>query len=174
MIAWVLSGLFLSSAVGKLVDLPGFRLTVRELLLPAPRQVAHATAFAVLSLELVVVVLFLTGSRPLGTVAAGCTILLAGMFGAAFFLARRLPEAVPCRCFGAFGWSKISYHTVVTSALLIVVAVGWLASAPGPLATLSAAPARFSAVVPGLVILILQRAHRVLYRAHRVGRGHSW
>lgn len=156
MIAFLLSAVFLTAATAKLDDLWAFRLTVRELLPAAPRTLTQALAVAVIAAEMLVAALFIAGSRSLGITAAAGTCALAVVFAAAYFLSRRVPHGVPCRCFGAFGLTKLSIRTVVLAVILISAAAVWVRSR-GDLATFAGYAVRLLALVPALAILLVNR-----------------
>jgi Methylamine utilisation protein MauE len=156
MIALLLSAVFLAAVTAKLLDLWAFRLTVRELIPFVSRMLAHVLAVAVIVAELLVAVLFIAGSRPLGVAAAAGTCALAMAFVAAFILSRRAPRPVPCRCFGLFGGAVLSARTVMTAGILIAAAAVWTESS-GNLATFSSYSFRLLALVPALLILVTSR-----------------
>lgn len=156
MIALLLSAVFLAAACAKLRDLWAFLLTVRELIPFAPRMLTHVFAVAVVAAELIVAVLFIAGSRPLGVAAAVGTCVLAVTFAVAFLLSRRAPHAVHCRCFGLLGGTKLSPRTVAISGILVAAAAVWTQSS-GSLATFSGDSFRLLALVPALLILVISR-----------------
>ena len=154
--ALFLSGTFLSAATAKLHGSWGLRLTVRELLPSLPRTFVQGIAFAVIGIELLVALSFISGPRPLGMAGSVGACLLTASFTAAFILSRRLPHGVRCNCFGRIGPSTLSGHTLAISATLAASAVGWVL-VHGQLATFAAYQLRLAAVLPSIAILIVHR-----------------
>ncbi len=89
-----------------------------------PSILERPIAAAVLALEILVSVSFLTGWALSASVPAASVLLLA--FAAAVGINLRRGRVVPCGCFGAVG-ERISPHTLARIGLLLVAGIGLVA-----------------------------------------------
>ncbi len=127
----VLAGVFLTAAIGKLLDLPGSRRALAQFGVP-PRAASLGGTLLPLAELVIAVALVLQPSAQWGGLAA-LVLMLAFMGGIANVLARgRRPD---CNCFGALHSAAAGPRTLARNAALAVVAGFVALRGPGPSVT---------------------------------------
>jgi uncharacterized membrane protein YphA (DoxX/SURF4 family) len=115
-----LAGLFIWAGASKLVDLPAFRRTIRELG-AGSGPAATRSALAVPVMELAGATLLVPiGTRSLGAFIVGSLLVT---FTAVLAVNVRRGNAVPCNCFGVGDTTPISRWTLARNGWLFTVAL---------------------------------------------------
>jgi uncharacterized membrane protein YphA (DoxX/SURF4 family) len=112
--------LLLTSALGKLRDLPGFTAGVADYRL-LPTWAVRPVALALPALELVLA-LALLGGLALPLAGAGTALLVAGFSGAVALNLRR-GRRIACHCHGLAGSRPIGWGLVARNGLLLGLAL---------------------------------------------------
>lgn len=116
---------FLFSALGKLGDPRGFVHGVVEYqVLPKPLAVTYGVVL--IPIEGFVSAALLSNRFVLQGVAVAAFLLCSFLIGVGINVRRR--RDVSCHCFGSIGTERISMHSIVRICLLMVRAIGALAS----------------------------------------------
>ena len=122
-IRFLLASVFLAGAIGKLRSPRTFAATNREVLTlisgRQSRKLAAASAAVVISYELILSLVLLTGHAPLA--AATATIMLLVVFAGVGVIADRRQAAIDCHCFGP-SMTKLGVRTLGRSVSLIALA----------------------------------------------------
>jgi uncharacterized membrane protein YphA (DoxX/SURF4 family) len=119
LVARVALAAVLASGGASKLRAPGpFRVTLRDLGLPAP--LATPLAVVVPAWELTTAVLLVTGWVP--ALAVASAVVLAGLFIASAVVAARSGRDVPCNCFGTTH-ERLGRTTVIRSSMLLGLAM---------------------------------------------------
>ena len=133
MAALVLKGLIAAvlaaTAVGKLLDLPGF-VEVLRTYRALPEIGLWPVAIGMPAVELVVAVWLLTGRRPAAAALASAGLHAAYAVWSAIAVLRGLKLA-NCGCFGVFLKRPLGWHTVVEDAGMVGLSLTLAALARG-------------------------------------------
>lgn len=123
-----LAAVFLTAAVGKLLDLRGSRASLVGFGLPERPAAVFGTVLPFAELAVAIALI----PRPSAQWGAAGALALLGTFVAGIANALRRGEAPPCNCFGAIHSAPASRTTLARNvglAAVAAVAVGW---GPGP------------------------------------------
>lgn len=114
-----LSGTFLASAVGKLMDLPGARQALGDFGVPSSFVRTGAVVLCYLELALAVGLMIDQSSRP---ACLGVTLLMLAMSAGIGRLLHQKRKP-PCHCFGAIHSAPVGWVTLIRAMLLAALAV---------------------------------------------------
>jgi len=123
---FLLAGVFVAAAWGKLADRVGTQQAARDF--GVPSAAAPAVAFAVPVAELTVAVLLIFGGSAAIAGAVGALVLLA-LFTVAIAVNLSRGRRPDCHCFGRVRTEPVSSRTLVRNGVLMAVACVVLAFA---------------------------------------------
>jgi thiol-disulfide isomerase/thioredoxin len=157
----VLAIVFAIAAVGKALDQPGTRRSMRDFGAPAGMTTALAVLLPALEAVAAGALVVDDVARP----GALLVLLLLGAFTFVIVRGLRRGEAPDCHCFGQFHSAPAGRHTVLRNAVMALLALSVLLHEPATLAAFvrEASDAEVTAVLLGALLagagLVLLRLH---------------